>query len=38
MREAGAKWLQVALALGFSSEYHANAAVRRYRARVGVAS
>jgi transposase len=35
MRDAGAKWLEVALALGYSSEYHANAAVRRYRARGG---
>ena len=38
MRDAGAKWLEVALALGYSSEYHANSAVRRYRARSGAAS
>ena len=33
MREAGAKWLEIAIALGYASDLHALKAVRAYRER-----
>jgi transposase len=38
MRDRGAKWLEIAVALGYADQYHAIGAVRRYRQRTEVAT